>query len=60
MSAKAELHYDGGSVTLPMVEGSEGERAIVIENLRAETGLIHLGTPAMRTRAPARGRHHLH
>lgn len=42
MSSKAELRFDGGSVTLPMVEGSEGERAIVIENLRAETGLITL------------------
>jgi len=42
MSSKAELHYDGGSVTLPMVQGSEGERAIIIENLRAETGLITL------------------
>ncbi len=39
-AASATLTYDGGSVTLPVVEGSEGEKAIVIETLRAKTGLI--------------------
>ncbi len=41
-AASATVTYDGGSVTLPVVEGSEGETAIVIETLRAKTGLITL------------------
>jgi citrate synthase len=41
-TASATLTYDGGSVTLPIVEGSEGEKAIVVETLRAKTGLITL------------------
>ncbi len=40
--SKAELHIDGKIIELPVIEGSEGERAINIENLRAETGLITL------------------
>ncbi len=35
-----ELVYDGKTVELPLVEGSEGERGIDIRKLRAETGLI--------------------
>jgi citrate synthase len=38
----AELRYPGGSVKLPIVEGSEGERAIDIGALRKDTGLITL------------------
>ncbi len=38
----AELHFDGRIIELPLIEGSEGERAIDIQNLRAETGLITL------------------
>jgi citrate synthase len=38
----AELHFDGRSVTLPMIKGSEGETAIDIRNLRKETGLVTL------------------
>ena len=37
---KAELHLDGKVIELPVIEGSEGERALDIQNLRAETGLI--------------------
>ncbi len=36
----AELHIDGKVIELPVIEGSEGERAIDIQNLRSETGLI--------------------
>ncbi len=38
----ATLAYDGGSVTLPLFKGSEGETAIDIQNLRSKTGLITL------------------
>ena len=41
-AAQATLEYDGRSVTLPMVRGSEGERAIDIGSLRRETELITL------------------
>ena len=42
MTDHATLHYDGKEITLPIVEGTEGERAIDIAKLRAETGLIAL------------------
>ena len=42
MGESAELRVDGKSIELPIVEGSEGERAIDIRQLRAETGLITL------------------
>lgn len=42
MSEKATLSYDGKSVELPIVVGTEHERAINISKLRAETGLITL------------------
>ena len=38
----ATLTYDGGSVQLPVVKGSENETAVVIETLRAKTGMITL------------------
>jgi citrate synthase len=38
----AKLEFDGGSCELPMVVGTEGERAIDIAKLRAQTGLITL------------------
>jgi citrate synthase len=41
-AATITLVIDGESLTLPMVEGSEGERAIVVESLRAKSGLITL------------------
>jgi citrate synthase len=37
-----KLEYEGRCVELPMVEGSEGERALDIRRLRAETGWITL------------------
>ncbi len=40
MSKMAELHYDGKTISLPIIEGSEGERAIDISKLRDATGLI--------------------
>jgi citrate synthase len=38
----AKLIVDGKTIELPIVEGSEAERAIDIRNLRSETGLITL------------------
>jgi len=40
MGQTAELHYDGKKIELPIIEGSEGERAIDCQQLRSETGLI--------------------
>ena len=37
-----ELHIDGTRVPLPLLEGTEGERAIDITKLRDKTGLITL------------------
>jgi citrate synthase len=42
MSDTIKLVYDGKEYELPVVEGSEGERAIDISQLRAATGLITL------------------
>ncbi len=42
MPAVAELRFDGKTVELPIIEGTEGERAIDIEQLRQKTGLITL------------------
>jgi citrate synthase len=38
----ATLQYEGKTVTLPLVRGSEGELAIDIRQLRSKTGLITL------------------
>src|SRR5512134_1661660 len=38
----ATLHYDGKAYSLPIVEGSEGERAVDITRLRQDSGLITL------------------
>lgn len=40
MANFAELNYDGKSYQLPVVEGSEGEKAIDISKLRGTSGLI--------------------
>ena len=37
---EAELNYDGKKLSMPVYEGSEGERAVDIAKLRKETGLI--------------------
>jgi len=42
MSDKAELIIDGKKIELPIVTGSENERAIDISSLRASTGYITL------------------
>jgi citrate synthase len=42
MGQKAELRVDGRIISLDVLEGSEGERAIDIRKLRDETGLITL------------------
>ena len=38
----ATLIIDGQTYQLPIIEGSEGERAVDVSNLRANTGLITL------------------
>ncbi len=40
MSEKAELRIGGQTVELAVIEGTEGERAIDIQELRSKTGLI--------------------
>jgi citrate synthase len=40
--AAAHLTFDGKTIELPLVRGSEGEMAVDIEKLRAATGLITL------------------
>ena len=42
MTDTAKLQVDGKSVELPIIVGSEGERAIDVSKLRAETGFITL------------------
>ena len=42
MSDKVTLKFDGKEYELPVVEGSEGEKAIDIAKLRAMTGLVTL------------------
>lgn len=40
MSQTAELNFDGKTYQLPVIEGTENEKAIDISKLRAESGLI--------------------
>ena len=42
MSDKAELHYNGNVYQLPIVEGTQNEKALDISRLRSESGLITL------------------
>ncbi len=42
MNNEAKLELDGKTYRLPIVEGSEGEKAIDVSNLRSETGYITL------------------
>lgn len=51
MSEKAILRINGKDYELDIVEGTEGEKAIDIANLRAETGLITLDNGYMNTGA---------
>ena len=45
----AELTIEGRSYSLPIIEGTEGERAIDIRNLRQDTGYITLDSGYMNT-----------
>ena len=38
----AKLTFEGGEIDLPLVEGTEGDRAVDISRLRADTGLTSL------------------
>ncbi len=40
MGQTAKLHYEGKEIELPLIEGSEGEKAIDCGQLRSTTGLI--------------------
>ena len=42
MTRKATLTFDGRTIELPVVEGSEGETGLDVSRLRSETGLITL------------------
>ena len=42
MTKRAELHYDGNIYELPIISGTEDERAIDISKLRSQSGLITL------------------
>src|SRR5271154_2959276 len=42
MSKEAKLELDGKTFSFPTVEGSEGEKAVDISSLRANTGYITL------------------
>src|ERR1700685_3986489 len=42
MSKEAKMEMDGKVYSLPTVEGSEGEKAVDISSLRANTGYITL------------------
>ena len=42
MSYKAELHYNGNVYQLPVLEGTQNEKALDISRLRGESGLITL------------------
>ncbi|MCH7491935.1 MAG: citrate (Si)-synthase, partial [Gemmatimonadetes bacterium] len=42
MTATAKLHFNGREHEIPLIEGTEGERAIDVRKLRGNTGLITL------------------
>ncbi|WP_020527393.1 citrate synthase [Flexithrix dorotheae] len=42
MAKSAELHFEGKVYELPVVEGTEGEKAVDISKLRGQSGLITL------------------
>jgi citrate synthase len=51
MPNSAELRIDGTSITLPILVGTEGEKAIDIRQLRAQTGYVTLDQGFMNTGA---------
>src|SRR2546426_6139252 len=42
MNSEAKLELNGKSYQVPVIEGTEGEKAIDVSNLRSETGYITL------------------
>jgi len=42
MSDSASLNFEGKEIKLPIITGSENEKAIDISKLRSETGLVTL------------------
>ena len=42
MSDKAELHYNGNVYQLPIVEGTQNEKALDISRLRGESAIDDL------------------
>jgi citrate synthase len=55
MTEKAKLSVDGKTYDLDIITGSEGERAIDIGKLRADTGLVTLDSGYMNTGATKSG-----
>ena len=53
------LSYQGKSFKLPVIVGSEGEKAIDITSLRSETGFVTLDPGYANTGALPK-QHHLH
>ncbi len=51
MATNASIQLPDTTIELPIVEGSEGEKAIDITNLRAKTGYVTLDTGYMNTGA---------
>ncbi|MBI3549628.1 MAG: citrate synthase [Elusimicrobia bacterium] len=51
MPQKAILKFDGKEYEIPIVEGTEGEKALDISSLRSQTGLITLDNGYMNTGA---------
>ena len=49
MAERAVLNYNGKDLELPLIEGSEHEKAIDISKLRGQTGLITLDYGYMNT-----------
>ena len=59
MTRNATLTFDGRTIELPVIEGTEGELAIDISELRAQTGLITLD-PGLRQHRRLHKHDHLH
>lgn len=49
MNKPAELHYEGRPIELPIIEGTEQEKAIDINKLRDSTGLVTIDNGFMNT-----------
>jgi len=58
MTKTAQLIIDGKTIELPIVEGTQGDRALDITRLRSQTGLHHL-RPRLHEHRPLQKLHHL-